>query len=48
MLAARGWTNQEISDHLGIRISTVKWYISLILDKLYIEKREQLSQYMLR
>ncbi|MCD8104648.1 MAG: helix-turn-helix transcriptional regulator [Lachnospiraceae bacterium] len=48
MLAARGWTNQEISDHLGIRISTVKWYISIILDKLYIKKREQLPLYMLR
>ncbi|MCD8014543.1 MAG: helix-turn-helix transcriptional regulator [Lachnospiraceae bacterium] len=48
MLAARGWTNQEIGDHMGIRPNTVKWYISIILDKLDAEGRDDLAKYMLR
>ncbi|MCD8370185.1 MAG: LuxR C-terminal-related transcriptional regulator [Clostridiales bacterium] len=48
MLAARGWTNQEIGDHMGIRPNTVKWYISIILDKLDVERRDELAKYMLR
>lgn len=27
MLAARGWTNQEIANHLGVSLNTVKWYM---------------------
>ncbi len=48
MLAARGWTNQEIGDHMGIKPNTVKWYISIILDKLDVEGRDDLAKYMLR
>ncbi|MCD8127966.1 MAG: helix-turn-helix transcriptional regulator [Oscillospiraceae bacterium] len=48
MLAARGWTNQEISDHMGIKPNTVKWYISTILSKLHVKGRDDLSKYMLR
>ena len=48
MLAARGWTNQEIADHLGISPNTVKQYISTALKKLHIKQRKDLKQYMLR
>lgn len=47
MLAARGWTNQEIADHLGISPNTVKQYISVTLQKLNIKHRKDLKQYML-
>ncbi len=48
MLAARGWTNQEIAAHLGISSNTVKQYISTTLQKLNIKQRKELKQYMLR
>ena len=48
MLAARGWTNQEIADHLGISRNTVKQYISTALQKLQIRQRKDLKRYMLR
>ena len=47
MLAARGWTNQEIGNHLGISPNTVKQYISTALQKLNIKQRKDLKQYML-
>ena len=48
MLAARGWTNQEIADHMGISPHTVKQYISNALQKLNIKQRKDLKRYMLR
>lgn len=48
MLAARGWTNQEIGDHMNISPNTVKRYISQALKKLNIEHRQDLGQYMLQ
>lgn len=48
MLAARGWTNQEIADHMNISPNTVKQYISTTLQKLNIKQRKDLKQYMLR
>ena len=48
MLAARGWTNQEIADHMGLSPNTVKQYISTTLQKLNIRQRKDLKQYMLR
>ena len=47
MLAARGWTNQEIADHFGISANTVKRHISIALKKLKIAHRRELKQYML-
>ena len=47
MLAARGWTNQEIADHMGISPNTVKLYISTTLQKLNIRQRKDLKKYML-
>ena len=48
MLAARGWTNQEIADHMHISPNTVKRYISTALEKLHIRHRQDLKQFMLR
>lgn len=48
MLAARGWSNQEIADHMGISLNTVKNIISSTLQKLNIRQRKDLKQYMLR
>ena len=47
MLAARGWTNQEIADHMHISPNTVKRYISTSLEKLHIRRRQDLKQFML-
>ncbi len=48
MLAARGWTNQEIAEHLSISPNTVKQYISSTLQKLNIRQRKDLKSRMLR
>lgn len=48
MLAARGWTNQEIAAHMNISVHTVKRYISTVLQKLGIRQRQELKQYMLK
>ena len=48
MLAARGWTNQEIADHLSISPNTVKQYISSTLQKLNVKQRKDLKEHMLR
>ena len=48
MLAARGWTNQEIADHMHISPNTVKRYISTALEKLHIRRRQDLKRFMLR
>ena len=48
MLAARGWTNQEIGDYMNISPNTVKRYISQVLKKLNIEHRQDLKQHMLQ
>lgn len=48
MLAARGWTNQEIADHMHISLNTVKRYISTAMEKLHIRHRQDLKRFMLR
>ncbi len=48
MLAARGWTNQEIAAHMKISSHTVKRYISTVLQKLGIHQRQELKKYMLK
>ena len=47
MLAARGWTNQEIADHMHISPNTVKRHIAVSLEKLNIRRRQDLKQFML-
>lgn len=46
MLACRDWTNQEIADYLELSVNTVKHYISVILEKLGVDKREKLREYV--
>ena len=47
MLAARGWTNKEISNHMNISVNTVKWHITNAMQKLNIGSRQELKKYML-
>ena len=47
MLAARGWTNQEIADHLGFSPNTVKRYVSNAMTALGIKHRRDLKVFML-
>lgn len=48
MLANRGWTNSEIADYMGMTIRTVKQHLSSVFNKLNIENRGQLKDYMLK
>ena len=48
MLANRGWTNVEIAEYMGIMPRTVKQYLTTIYNKLNIDNRKQLKDYMLR
>lgn len=48
MLAARGWTNQEIGEYMNISPNTVKSHISTALQKLNIRQRKDLKKYMLQ
>ena len=47
MLAARGWTNQEIGEHFNISQNTVKRHLSSVMQKLEISSRKELKKYML-
>lgn len=47
MLAARGWTNQEISQQMNISSNTVKSHISSVFQKLHIRQRQELKKFML-
>ena len=46
MLACRDWTNQEIAQHMGLSVNTVKHYVSDILNKLQIDKREKIKDFV--
>ncbi len=48
MLAARGWTNQEISSHMGVSEYTVRHHISTVFQKLHITQRKELQNFLLR
>lgn len=47
MLAARGWTNQEIASHMNISVNTVKWHVTNAMQKLNIGNRQDFKKYML-
>ena len=48
MLAARGWTNEEIAGHIGISSHTVKRHLAEAKRKLQINTRQELGKYMLQ
>lgn len=48
MLAARGWSNQEIANHMGLSANTVRRHISAALQKLGVRQRKDLKDHMLR
>ena len=47
MLAARGWTNAEIAEHLGVSVNTVKTFLSTSMRKLGVRRRQDLEARLL-
>ena len=47
MLAARGWTNQEIAEHMGFSVNRVKECLSNAFRKLGVTSRKELGRFML-
>lgn len=45
-LIGKGWTNQEIAEHLHIQLGTVKNHVHSILVKLDVENRKQAAAYL--
>lgn len=48
MLASRGWTNGEIAEYMKMTERTVKQHLTATFNKLNINNRKQLVDYMLR
>lgn len=48
MLACRDWTNKEIAQHMNLSVNTVKHYVSNILEKLQIDKREKIKDFVIQ
>lgn len=47
MLIARGWTQQEIAEHLNVSANTVKTHLAQVKKKLNVKNRKELKKYML-
>ena len=47
-LVARGHTNREIADMLGITPDGVKWHVAEILSKLHVATREEAAEAWVR
>ncbi len=47
MLAAKGWTNQEIADHMGVSEYTARSYVSMALQKLNVANRKDLHKHLI-
>ena len=47
MLAARGWSNEEIGNHMNISVNTMKRHLSCAMRKLGTSRRQDLKRYML-
>ena len=47
-LVARGHTNGEIAEALGISFATAKWHVSELISKLGVESREDVAAYWRR
>lgn len=48
MLVAKGWKNQEIADYMNMSVYTVKRHISHVMQKLEIERRQDIKQFVMR
>ena len=48
MLAARGWNNPAIAQHLHISVATVKRHLSSAMRRLHVSRRSDLQKYMLQ
>lgn len=46
LLAAKKWSNQEISDYLEISLRTVKYHMSSVFNKLGVDSRKELEEIM--
>lgn len=46
MLACRNWTNKEIAEYLELSVNTVKHYVSGIMEKLGVDKRDKIKEYV--
>jgi len=42
-LVTRGWTNQEVADHLNLRTKTVEWTLTNVYRKLHVRSRTELA-----
>jgi uncharacterized protein YjbI with pentapeptide repeats/DNA-binding CsgD family transcriptional regulator len=47
-LIARGCTNGQIAERLGISFATAKWHVSEIISKLGVQSREEVAAYWVR
>ena len=47
MLYSRGWSAKEIGAHMGLSDRRVRDHLSVIYEKLGVNRREELSQFML-
>ena len=48
MLACRGWSNEQIAEHMGVSRGTVKNRLSSAYVKLGVSGRSELARFMLR
>ncbi len=44
-LVARGYTNPEIAERLGVTLDGAKWHVSELLGKLGLDSREELAEF---
>ena len=46
MLVAKGWSNREIADYLGITVRTVKYHLTSVFKKFNIKSRKEIKAYL--
>ena len=47
-LIARGYTNPQIADALGVTIDGAKWHVREIMSKLGVDSREEAAEWWRR
>ncbi len=45
-LACRNWSNSEIAEHMHLSVHTVKYYLSVVYQKIGVSTRKELKDYM--